>query len=73
VLPAWWGGGFSLKNPDVFAVEDLVHLRDERRVIWGLYDIARRTRFVRVPRLVWLERLRYMQRPKSGLPRMLGL
>ncbi len=39
-----------------------LQFRDERRVIYGLYDVARRTRQLRVPRLVWLERIRYLVR-----------
>eukprot|EP00730_Choanoeca_flexa_P000927 TRINITY_DN10400_c0_g1_i2.p1 TRINITY_DN10400_c0_g1~~TRINITY_DN10400_c0_g1_i2.p1 ORF type:complete len:238 (+),score=39.30 TRINITY_DN10400_c0_g1_i2:3-716(+) len=57
-----WARELGLKDPDVFEVEDLTQLRDERRVLWGLMDVARRTRRIRVPRLVWLERMRYLKR-----------
>eukprot|EP00045_Choanoeca_perplexa_P013807 m.158188 g.158188 ORF g.158188 m.158188 type:complete len:1377 (+) comp16461_c0_seq1:123-4253(+) len=57
-----WARSLGLQDPDVFEVEDLTELRDERRVLWGLMDVARRTRRIRVPRLVWLERMRYLKR-----------
>eukprot|EP00056_Hartaetosiga_gracilis_P009840 m.143240 g.143240 ORF g.143240 m.143240 type:complete len:1552 (+) comp13204_c0_seq1:95-4750(+) len=56
--------GLGLNDPDVFNVKDLTELEDQRRVLWGILDVARRTRRMRLPRLVWIEKLRYMQRPK---------
>ncbi|EDQ90370.1 uncharacterized protein MONBRDRAFT_32092 [Monosiga brevicollis MX1] len=63
-----WARSLGLENPDVFELEDLTELRDERRFIWSLYDVARRTRGIRVPRLVWIERIRFLkrQRPIKG-------
>eukprot|EP01147_Barroeca_monosierra_P009165 gene9166-1457_t len=59
-----WAQGLGLVHPDAFSPDDLLQLKDARRVISALYDIARRTRQLRVPRLVWLERLKHLQQPK---------
>ena len=59
-----WARCLGLSSPDIFSVEDLTSMRDQRRIIFGLYDVARRTRMLRVPRLVWLERLNYILNPK---------
>ncbi|EGD74238.1 hypothetical protein PTSG_06248 [Salpingoeca rosetta] len=60
-----WARELGITDPDVFRADDLLHLKDPRRVLWGLFDVARRTRAIRVPRVVWLERLRYMQPTKA--------
>eukprot|EP00049_Salpingoeca_infusionum_P013382 m.250053 g.250053 ORF g.250053 m.250053 type:complete len:470 (-) comp15432_c1_seq12:400-1809(-) len=59
-----WCRTLGISDPDVFSVNDVAHQQDIRRVLYGIMDVARRTRRVRVPRLVWLERLRYMKKHK---------
>jgi hypothetical protein len=67
-----WAQCLGLSSPAIFSVEDLTTLRDQRRIIYGLFDVARRTRMLRVPRLVWLERLNYMPNPKSVKRALVG-
>ena len=51
-----WAKTLQLDN--LFEPDDLCKFEDEDRIVWALYDVARRTRCMRVPKLVWLERLK---------------
>ena len=55
-----WARDLGLRDPDVFNADDLIRIKDARRVLWGLLDVARRTRRMRLPRTVWLERLKHL-------------
>eukprot|EP00054_Salpingoeca_dolichothecata_P016703 m.98504 g.98504 ORF g.98504 m.98504 type:complete len:1703 (+) comp22106_c0_seq1:27-5135(+) len=45
----------GLEDPDVFDVDDLLQKSDEQKVIFGLFDVARQTYDMKLPRLVWWE------------------
>lgn len=60
-----WARDLGLRDPDVFNADDLIRIKDARRVLWGLLDVARRTRRMRLPRTVWLERLKHLPPSKA--------
>lgn len=60
-----WTHGLGLTDPDVFEVADVMQYKNARRVLFGLYDVARRTRGLPLPRFVWLERLAEMPPRKA--------
>lgn len=51
-----WARDLGLRNPDIFTPEDVLAGRNPRRVLYGLYDVARRARRLRLPRNIWFER-----------------
>eukprot|EP00052_Salpingoeca_macrocollata_P020586 m.173372 g.173372 ORF g.173372 m.173372 type:complete len:1318 (+) comp21301_c0_seq1:96-4049(+) len=55
-----WARGLGLASPDVFGVDDCVRVNyNPRRIIYGLYDVAYRTRRFPIPRLVWMMRRKH--------------
>eukprot|EP00051_Salpingoeca_urceolata_P012392 m.153592 g.153592 ORF g.153592 m.153592 type:complete len:1836 (+) comp17475_c0_seq3:266-5773(+) len=52
-----WTKKLGFKD-NLFEVDDIMKMRNPRRVLYALYDVARRTRNMRVPRYVWFERRR---------------
>ena len=61
-----WCRGLGLAGPDVFHVDDLVMYRNQRAVIFGLFDVARRIR-TSVPKFVSYERAKFQPRVRSNV------
>lgn len=59
-----WSEGLGATDPRLFAIDDLCQYTDERRVLFGLYDVARRTRHCPLPWHVTFERARYRLHPE---------
>ena len=67
-----WALRLGLESPDVFEVTDLVQYDNLDRVVFGLYDVARRIRNFGLPSMVFLERWRLRPPPPDPrMPRML--
>ena len=61
-----WCRGLGLADPDVFDVDDLVMYKNQRAVIFGLFDVARRIR-TSVPKFVSYERAKFQPRVRSNV------